>query len=208
MQLYQALDWLSADIDSNLATTSTWLDLQAQLQCLGAKPEPHERFLHMPEDKALSATLTQLGLQHKLSVTVGTYAVNAVLRPPTSMATPILILVEDPDCFTNQPTRYHAWTQPFVYFLHNKLSSVHNTALCKLFHVQMHDCKQVLITNCIEHLQMQSAQDCLWAPKPYDMCPSCYFSLILLLFDTMLCMLGSLRGRALFRQRLLSMKVP
>ena len=49
---------------------------------------------------------------------------------------------------------------------------------------------------------MQSAQD--WLRAACSLCLSCYFSLIALLLDTMLCIIGRLRGRALFRQKLLS----
>ena len=101
-QLFQCLEWLRPAPIASLQDHQTWSELQAQLQCLGTRPQPEQSFYGSTK---MCFALKQLGLQFSLGADVKGYFVTAVLQAKISTARPIICTIASPDCFTNEPAR-------------------------------------------------------------------------------------------------------
>ena len=101
-QLFQCLEWLRPAPAARLQDHQTWSELQAQVQCLGTRPQLNQTFFGSTE---MRSALKQLGLQFSLGVYVKGYLVTAVVQAQISTAHPILCAITTPDCFTNEPAR-------------------------------------------------------------------------------------------------------
>ena len=101
-QMYQAWDRLGIDIGTGLEQNAASAEVQAQLEQLGIRPYSGKPL----RNGGLYAALAELGLQFEPDCEIYSYRVNAVVTPCiSSTARPIIILVGEPDCFINEPSR-------------------------------------------------------------------------------------------------------
>ena len=100
-QMYQALDRLQPLSNAVPQQHKAWSDAEAELQALGPQPVPEQQraFAQLP------AALHQLGLKYIAPARIKSYSIPAAIQPQSSTTKSILVSVEVPDCFSNQPMR-------------------------------------------------------------------------------------------------------
>ena len=102
-QLHRTLHRLHPSADASAADQTAWQEAQAELQQLGPMPFTPETVLLAKEE--VGAALQAMGLDYTAAECLEAYWVDAIVWPQIPEAPPLIVLVEDPDWFMNEPSR-------------------------------------------------------------------------------------------------------
>ena len=114
-QLYQALDWMHPSLSADAKQHVAWSQLQTKLNKLGPRPDPTPT--NFIGNQELCTVLKRQRVQFKANVSMGSYAVDAVLQPCDSSCPQVLLRnATKPDFIRNMPGRYCLAIHKFVIY--------------------------------------------------------------------------------------------